>query len=118
MSYDRKRMRGYPFLFHVSSFAGRAVVLFFVVSLLCLFLYALGNYQDFLDSTQLFLLGCLRISLSLGLVTSVWLAGLLVYRAVHEHRRFVVRWILLVLSFAVSAVLLAALRLVQQWLRS
>ena len=111
-------MKGYSFLSHLSSFAGRAVVFFFTVSLLSLFFYILGNYQDFLDATQIFLLACLRVSLSLQLVCSVWLAGLLVYRAVREHRPFVVRWVLLGLSFCVSAVLLAALRLVQQWLHA
>lgn len=111
-------MKGYPFLTYVSSFAGRAVVFFFIVALLSLFLYILGNYQDFLDSTQLFLLGCLRVSLSLQLVCSVWLAGFLVYRAVQERRAFIVRWVLLAVSFGASAVLLVALRLVQQWLRA
>jgi hypothetical protein len=111
-------MKGYPFLSYVSSFAGRAVIFLFIVSLLCLFLYSLGNYQDFLDSTQLFLLACLRASLSLQMIASFWLGGFLVYRSIKEHRRFVVRWVLLGLSFAVSAVLLALLRLVQQWLHS
>jgi hypothetical protein len=111
-------MKGYPFLSSVSSFAGRTVVFLFIVSLLCLFLYSLGNYQDFLDSTQLFLLASLRISLSLQMIVSFWLGGFLVYRGIREHRRFVVRWILLGLSFAVSAVLFAMLRLVQQWLHS
>ena len=54
-------MKGYPFLSRVSSFAGRAVVFFFIVSVLCLFFYVLGNDQDFLDSTQLFLLNCLLV---------------------------------------------------------
>jgi len=111
-------MKEYRFLFHVSSFAGRAVVFFFIVSLLCLLLYILGNYQDFLDSTQIFLLACLRVSLSLEMCAGVWLAGFLVYRSFSEHRPFVVRWILLALAFSASAVLLAALRLVQQWLHS
>ena len=111
-------MKGYPFLSHVSSFAGRAVVFFFIVSVLCLFFYVLGNDQDFLDATQLFLLACLRVSLSLEIVTSVWLAGFLVWRSMREHRAFIVRWILLALSFTVCTVLLAALRLVQQWLHS
>ena len=109
-------MKGYSFLFHLSSFAGRAVVFFFLTSVLSLFFYILGNYQDFLDSTQLLLLGSLRASLSLQLICSVWLAGFLVYRAVQEHRSFLVRWILLGLSFCASAALLVALRVVQEWL--
>jgi hypothetical protein len=116
--YSNGAMKGYPFLTHVSSFAGRAVVFFFILSLLSLFFYVLGNYQDFLDATQLFLLGCLRASLSLQLLCSIWLAGFLVYRAARERRPFVVRWVLLSVSFCASAVLLAALRLVQQWLHA
>ncbi|HET6452324.1 MAG TPA: hypothetical protein VFI08_13480 [Spirochaetia bacterium] len=111
-------MKGYSFLFHLSSFAGRAVVFFFLTSVLSLFLYVLGNYQDFLDSTQFLLLGALRVTLSLQLISSVWLAGFLVYRSAREHRAFIARWVLLALSFCVSAVLLAALRMVQQWLHA
>jgi hypothetical protein len=110
-------MKGYSILSRVSSFTGRAVVFFFIVSILCLFLYALGNYQDFLDSTQFFLLMCLRLSLGLEMITGAWLAAFLVYRGIRERRLFVVRWILLLLSFSLSAVLLAALRVVQEWLR-
>ncbi len=111
-------MKGYRFLSRLSSFAGRAVVFFFIVSILLLLLYVLGNYQDFLDSTQLFLLSSLRVSLSLEMITGAWLAGFLVYRNVSEHRPFAVRWVLLALAFCASAVLLTALRLVQQWLHS
>ena len=111
-------MKEYRFLSYLSSFAGRAVAFFFIMSLVLLLLYVLGNYQDFLDSTQLFLLSCLRVALSLELIMGAWLAGFLVYRNLSEHRPFVVRWILLALAFCTSVVLLAALRLVQQWLHS
>ena len=111
-------MKGYPFLSQVSSFAGRAVVFFFIVTALCLFFYILGNDQDFLDPTQLFLLACIRISLSLEMITSVWMAGFLVWRSIRERRAFIVRWILLALSFCACTILLAALRLMQQWLHS
>jgi hypothetical protein len=116
--YNGLRMKEYPFLLRASSFAGRAVVFFFVLSALLCFFYALGNYQDFLDSTQLFLLRLLRVSLELELFCGAWLAGFLVYRNVREHRAFVARWILLVLSFACCTVLLVALRFMQQWLQS
>jgi hypothetical protein len=109
-------MKGYPFLRRLSSFAGRAVTYFFILSALLFFTYMLGNYQDFLDSTQLFLLSLLRVSLGLEIVCGVWLAGLLVSRNVRERRPLVVRWILLVFSMICCAVLLVALRFVQQWL--
>jgi len=102
----------------MSSFVGRAVVFFFLTSALLFFFYVVGNYQDFLDSTQLFLLMLLRISLGLELVTGVWLAGFLIYRNVTEKRAFIARWLLLVLSFGICSTLLVALRFVQQWLQS
>jgi hypothetical protein len=118
VDYTGKRMKEYPFLTHASSFTGRAVVFFFLLSVLLLFFYLAGNYQDFLDSTQVLLLWLLRVSLSLQLLTGVWLACFLVYRTVHERRVFVVRWILLLLSFAGSGALLVSLRFVQQWLQA
>ena len=111
-------MKEYPILSRASSFAGRAVVFFFVLSALLCFFYALGNYQDFLDSTQLFLLRLLRVSLSVEIFCGVWLAAFLVYRNVSERRPFVTRWILLVLSLAGCSALLMALRFMQQWLQS
>jgi hypothetical protein len=111
-------MKQYPFLSHVSSFTGRAVVFFFMVSVLLFFFYMLGNYQDFLTSTQLLLLSLLRVSLGLEIASGAWLAGFLVYRNVHERRPFVVRWILLVVSLLFSVSLLVALRFVQQWLQT
>ena len=112
------RMKAYPFLLHVSSFVGRAVVFFFVISLLLCFFYVLGNYQDFLDSTQLFLLSLLRVSLGLEIVCGIWCAGFLAFRTARERRPFLVRWILLVLSLLCCSGLLLALRFVQQWLQS
>jgi hypothetical protein len=111
-------MKAYLFLSRMSSFMGRAVTFCFMISVLLLFFYIVGNYQDFLDSTQLFLLSLLRVSLGLELVLGVWLAGFLVYRNVRERRPFLVRWILLLLSLACCSALLLALRFVQQWLQS
>jgi hypothetical protein len=111
-------MKAYPFLPRLSSFAGRAVVFFFVLSLLLCFFYVLGNYQDFLDSTQLALLAVLRVSLGCEIACGIWLAVFLVYRAVYERRVFVVRWVLLVLALIVCSGLLLVLRFVQQWLQS
>jgi hypothetical protein len=111
-------MRHYRFLSHLSSFTGRAVVFFFISSALLCFFYIVGNDQDFLDSTQLLLLGALRLSLGLELASSVWFAGFLLYRAITEKHFFIVRWILLVLSLAACAAFFAVLRFVQQWLQS
>lgn len=111
-------MRSYLFLQRVSSFAGRAVVFFFVSSLLALFFYVIGNFQDFLDSTQLFLLSLLHITLVLELVSGLYLAVMLIARSVRERRFFVVRFVLVLLSMVVCSGLLLALGVIQSWLRA
>jgi hypothetical protein len=111
-------MKAYPFLPRLSSFAGRAVVFFFSLSLLLCFFYILGNYQDFLDSTQLALLSLLRLSLGCGIACGIWLAVFLIYRGIYERRLFIVRWILLVLELIFCSGLLLMLSFVQQWLQS
>lgn len=111
-------MKEYPFLTRLSSFTGRAAVFFFLLSVLLFFFYILGNYQDFLDSTQLFLLSLLRLSLALELASGAYLGIFLVRRNLHERRPFVVRWVLLVLSLAVCGTLLVALQYIRAWLHT
>jgi hypothetical protein len=111
-------MKAYPFLLRVSSFAGRAVAFFFISALLVLFFYLLGNYQDFLDSTQLFLLSLLNITLILQLVSGFYFAVFLSIRSFRERRFFVLRTILLILSLIFSAGLLVAMRFLQSWLQA
>jgi hypothetical protein len=111
-------MKGYLFLSRVSSFAGRATVFFFMSTLLVLFFYLLGNYQGFLDSTQLFLLSLLHVTLILDLVSDMSFGILLAIRSIHEKRFFVLRTILLVLAFAASFGLLAGMGFLQSWLQA
>jgi hypothetical protein len=111
-------MKSYPFLQRVSSFTGRAVVFFFISSLLLLFFFLLGNYEDFLDSTQLFLILCLTISLILQLLCGTYLIVLLILRAIRERRAFVLRFILLFLSMFLCGGLLVSIRFLQSWLRA
>ena len=112
------RMQGYLFLRQLSSFMGRAVVFLFSLAVLLFFFYALGNAQDFLDSTQLFLLSSLRLALWLEIAGGAWYALSLVYRTVAERRLPIVRIVLLLLSLAVSAAMLVVLQFVRQWLQS
>ncbi|HET6487150.1 MAG TPA: hypothetical protein VFH83_12060 [Spirochaetia bacterium] len=111
-------MRAYPFPRRLSSFAGRAVAFFFVLSILLLYIYLVGNYQDFLDSSQIYLLSLLRISLVLELASGFALAVFLGWRVARDHRPFVGRWLLLLGSMVCAFGLLAALRFAQQWFQS
>ena len=109
VDYIVARMKEYPFLTRLSSFTARAVVFFF---------YLLGNYQDFLDSTQLFLLSMLRLALALELASGAYLAVFLVRHCLHSRRPFVLRWVLLALSMTSSGTLLLALQYIRAWLRA
>jgi len=108
------RPRGRPFLVRALYwFTGRGSVFFFILSLLVLALYLLGNFQQFLDSTQLFLLSLLRLSLIAELLlcpiyfVMVFLMG--------RQRRFAGRLVLCVLSAAFSAAMLLAAGFLSVW---
>jgi hypothetical protein len=51
--------------------AGRTAVFCFVLSQLALALYLLGNFQEFLDSTQVLLLALLRLALLAGILSAL-----------------------------------------------
>ena len=109
-------MKSYPFLRHLSSFAGRAVVFFALCSALLFFFFLLGNYQDYLDTTQFFLLTFLRLSLLLQIVCGVLLVPFLIYRCLTEHRLYIARWVLLVIGACLSGGLLILLSYIRLWL--
>jgi len=111
------RVRVYPFLRWVSSFAGRLLAFTFLLSLLLAFLWLAGNAQGFLDTTQATILACLRWALLVELAAGAWNAGFLVARSVSEHRLFPVRFVLTLATIVAGAALLASLGALQAWLR-
>jgi hypothetical protein len=111
-------MKEYPILSRLSSFTGRAVVFLTAASALLLFLFIVGNYQEFLDSTQALLLSGLTGSLSLQVVCGIFLAVMLIRRSAVEGRPFVARGILLGLSVLACFALLLVLHWLRSWLRA
>ena len=104
---------GYSILPALYGLAGRGVVFCFVLSVLLFLLYLLGNFQEFLDDTQLFLLGLLRVSLLAELF-----AGLLFIIAVfllRRQRRRILRLLLCAVSMVVSYALLVGLSFLSAW---
>ena len=99
-----RRSRGQIFL--LSSLywlVARAVVFFFIFSLLLFLLYLLGNFQEFLDSTQIFLIKLLKISL----LTEVFLGVLyiLLVFVLRRQRRHYLKLIFCSLSVVISYLL-------------
>jgi len=91
----------------------RTVVFFFIFSLLLFLLYLLGNFQEFLDSTQIFLIQMLKVSLLAEVF--VGLLYLLMVFWLRRQRRFLGKVILCSLSVLASFVLLLAFSFLTAW---
>ena len=105
------RRGGTFFLDSLYWLAGRAAVFCFVLSILALALYLLGNFQEFLDSTQVLLLTVLR----LALLAQVLSALLYVPVSFALGRQRVARLLLCFLSAAFSVALLLATGFLSAW---
>ena len=105
------RRRNSFFLESLYWLAGRAAVFCFVLSLLVLALYLLGNFQEFLDATQILLLTLLRLALLAGILSALTYAA--VSFAVGRPRAS--RLILCFLSVAYNAALLLVTGFLSAW---
>jgi hypothetical protein len=92
---------------------GRAVVFFFVLAALLFALYLLGNFQEFLDSTQALLLRLLRPALLAEVLLALLYVVLLLVRA--RRRLLVGRLVLSFLSAVLCAGLLLATGFLSAW---
>lgn len=86
---------------------------FFIFSLLLFLLYLLGNFQEFLDSTQIFLIQLLKVSLLAEVF--VGLLYLLMVFLLRRQRRFIGKVILCSLSVVTSFLLLLAFSFLTAW---
>ena len=93
----------------------RTVVFFFIFSLLLFLLYLLGNFQEFLDSTQIFLIQLLKISLLAEVFAG--LLYLVMVFMLRRQRRFLGKVILCSLSVLASFMLLLAFSFLTAWLQ-
>ena len=92
---------------------GRAVVFFFVLSVAVFLLYLLGNFQEFLDSTQVLLLTLLRPALLMEVLLALLYLVLVLCRARQGLR--VGRLILSFLSAVFCTGLLLATGFLTAW---
>lgn len=108
MSLRRKRSLFTESLYWL---AGRAAVFCFALSQLALALYLLGNFQEFLDFTQVLLLVLLRLALLAGILSALTYA--VVSFVVGRPRAG--RLVLCFLSVAYSAALLLVTGFLSSW---
>jgi hypothetical protein len=91
----------------------RTVVFFFIFSLILFLLYLLGNFQDFLDATQIFLIQLLKVSLLAEVFAG--LLYLVMVFVLRRQRRFLGKVILCALSMLTSFVGLLAFSFLTAW---
>ncbi len=96
---------------------GKGALFFFLLSLLVLGTYLLGNFQDFLDGSQLFLLRGLEVTLLLEVVCGALYLGALLLQAAARRRFRVLRFSLAALALAVGSVLLLGLKFLSAWIQ-
>lgn len=98
-----------------SAVFGRLLSFFFVLTLLLLLLYVLGSYQEFLDSSQEWLLRIARISLAGVVFTGVNSLVLIVIRAFAGARFRVGRFAVVLLAVILGIALLGTLTFLSTW---
>ncbi|MQY76083.1 MAG: hypothetical protein GH155_00440 [Spirochaeta sp.] len=86
------------------------MIFFFVVSLLLLGIYLLGNFQDFLDTSQLFLLKILEFFLLIEVVLSLFYIIFILFYAVNTGKLALLRLLLAFFSLSFCFVLLLVLK--------
>jgi len=99
------------------SILNRAFILFNIISLFLLFLYFLGNFQNFLDSTQVFILQLLEYSVLIaGLLGAYNLAVLIIITMKKGQPNFF-RFFLLIISIIINFTLFLSLKFLFSWLK-
>ena len=89
----------------------RGPILLLALLLLCL--YLLGNFQEFLDGTQIFLLDALRLSLLAEVFLGVLYISLVFF--LRRQRRYVVKLVMCFLSVLFCWALLLGVSFLSAW---
>jgi hypothetical protein len=97
------------------SLLGRLTLFFILFALLVLFLYIIGNYQEFLDSSQLLLLKILEVVSLFGAIIGMYYIFFLFFIALLEKKIFILRFILTFLSIIVSIFLFSGIKFLSSW---
>jgi hypothetical protein len=87
-------------------------------SLSLVLLYALGNYQGFLDSSQLLLLDMVSVSLWASCLCAAAVLLLLVVNGIRQRRFGWLRFLATLLALAFSSALVAGLGFLTAWIQA
>jgi uncharacterized membrane protein len=83
---------GHSLLYRIMRLLEGANLFFLLTVLLLAALLALGNFQEFLDSSQLMLLGLLSLASMLGVASGICYIVALVIWMIRRHRLMILRF--------------------------
>lgn len=93
----------------------RTIVFLFQFSVLLLVLYAVGNFQEFLDQSQTYLVRGLTVSTALGVVLSLYMTVYQLFAGFVVKGEAKVRVLLFMMLFLFNAAVLTALQFFSAW---
>lgn len=97
------------------SLLGRLILFFVLFSLLILFLYIIGNYQEFLDSSQFLLLKILEVVSLFGGICATYYIFFLFFIVLVEKKLLILRFILTIISIVLCIILFSGIKFLSSW---
>jgi hypothetical protein len=114
MQADEKRALNNLIILHaLYRYTSRGTAFFFILSLILLCLYLIGNFQEFLDSSQIFLLRILDVVLLAEVFSGLVYIGVIFY--IRHQRRYLAQLIFSALSVLLCFVFLLVLKFLTAW---
>lgn len=101
--------------FLLFSIYGRILIFFNILSWLLFFLYILGNFQIFLDSTQVFLLRNLQYTVLISGILAGYYIAILIIMTIKNKKTYIFRFILTALSIFFNFTLFIGLKFMLSW---
>ena len=93
----------------------RTVVFFFFMTVILLILYLMGNYQEYLDSTQILLINLLIVITLFEVIMVIYYLGFLVFYAVKFSRIYTIRIIFASFSLLMCGILGTLVMFLNSW---
>jgi hypothetical protein len=87
-----------------------------ISSIVTVFYYIIGNFQDFLDSTQIILLRLIEIITLAGFIIELYLLVMLIVIAVKDKRMFAFRFVSTVVLFGYFLGIYIIIKFVSSWI--
>ncbi len=95
----------------------RIFMFFFSMTILVLFLYLLGNRQEFLDSTQFMLLKMITAGATISVFIGFFTMVTIIVLTFHTKRIYLGEFTLILLTVAISAVIVMVVNFLDVWFK-